>query len=97
MNKTDIGNKYELYYRTCADISSILEGVDFNVSYAPVAGIFSLCITTAIASEEGLIIFVLDISNTFQNNIPPNPAKIVYQSLPHIYLEWSKIKLPKHP
>ena len=35
-----IGNKYELYSRTCADESSMLEGVDFTVSYSLVADIF---------------------------------------------------------
>ena len=45
------------------------EGVDFTVSYAPVAGICSLQIIISIASAEGLILFVLDISNAFQNII----------------------------
>ena len=43
------------------------------------------------------MIFVLNISNNFQNIIIPNTAEIVYLSLPHIYLEWYKIKFPKHP
>ena len=60
----------------------IIEGVEFTVSYAPVVGIRSHWIIIAIASAEGLIIFVLWISNTFQNTILPNPAEIVYLSLP---------------
>ena len=39
--------------------------VDLNLSYKPVGGIFSICIITEIASAEGLIIFVLYISNNF--------------------------------
>ena len=61
------------------------------------AGILSLQIIAEIAFAESLIIFVLDISNALQNTIIPNPAERVYISLPHIYLEWFKIKFPKHP
>ena len=31
----DIDNQYEIYSRTCVDGSSMIEGVDFTVSYAP--------------------------------------------------------------
>ena len=47
----------------------MLEGVDFTVSYSPVAGIRSLCIITEIASAEGLVLFVLDVSNA-RGSIP---------------------------
>ena len=60
------------------------------------AGIRSLCIIIAIDSASGLIIFVLDIYNAFHNTILPNPSKIVYLSLPYLYLERYKIKWPKH-
>ena len=70
---TDIENQYDIYDRTCEDGSSIIEGVGFTVSYAPVSGIRSLCIIIAIASEKRQIIFVLDISNDFQNIILPYP------------------------
>ena len=72
MNTTGIDNKYEIYYRTCADGSSTIEGFDFNISHAPVSGIQSLHIIIAISPAEGLIIFVLDISNVFQNTILSN-------------------------
>ena len=39
VKKIDIDNQYDLYSRTCAYGSSILEGVDFVVSYTPVASI----------------------------------------------------------
>ena len=61
------------------------------------AGIRSLHTIKAIASAEGLIIFVLDISNSFQNTILPNPAERVYLSLLYLYLDWYKRKWPKHP
>ena len=49
---TDIENTYDLYYITCAYGSSMLEGVEFTVSYTPVSGMRSLCIIITIASEE---------------------------------------------
>ena len=47
---TDIDNQYYLYSRTCEDGSSMLEGVEVTVSYAPVADIRSLRIIIEIAS-----------------------------------------------
>ena len=54
----------------------------------------SFC-TIDIASADSLIIFVLDIYNAFQNIILLNTEERVYISLPHLYLEWFKIKCPK--
>ena len=62
--------------------------VDLSDSYTPVLGITPLHIIVSIASVEGLTIFILDISNTFQNNILPNTKEKVYPSLPHLYLKW---------
>ena len=83
---SDIENQYDKFSITCADESSILEGVYFTVSYAPLDGISSLHIIIEISSSEVLIIFVLDVSNDFQNTILPNPEEIIYLSLPHLYL-----------
>ena len=74
----------------------MLEGVDFKVFYAPVDGTLSLSIITEIEYVEGLLIFVLDIYNAFQNTILPNPAERVYLRLPYIYLDLYKRKCPKH-
>ena len=64
----------------------MIEGVELTVLYAPVAVICPLHTITSISSAEGLNIFVLDISNDFQNTILPNPEEIFYLSLPCIYL-----------
>ena len=64
---------------TSWDVTRI-EGVYFNVSYAPVSGIFLCSIIITITSAEGLIIFVLDISNALKNNILPNTEERVYLS-----------------
>ena len=71
--------------------------IDFSVSYVPVDVIRSHCVIILITSAEGLIRFVLEISYDFQNTILPNPAEIVYLSLPYLYLDWYKIKFLKHP
>ena len=92
MSKTSISHK-----RICADGSSMLEGVDLSMSDAPVGGTISLCIIIYIATTEGLTIFVINISNNFHNTILSNTEERVYLSLPHIYLELSKSKCPKHP
>ena len=90
LKPTDIENEYDLYSRTCEDGSYMLEGVDFTVAYAPVAGIPSLCIITSIVSEEGLTLFLFIISNALMNTILPITTEIVYLSLPYLYLEWYK-------
>ena len=97
VKKTEIYNQYELYSITYAYVSSVIEVVDFNFSYSPVSIIISLFIVIAITFVECLNIFVLDISNAFENTILPNPEERVYISLPHIYLEFFTRKWPKHP
>ena len=69
VNKIDIDNQYELYSRTCAYGSHMIERFYITVSYVPVISIKSLCIIVSFSSAEFLIIFILDISNTFQNTI----------------------------
>ena len=73
----------------------MIEGVDFTVSYASVDGIHLLHIIIATGSIEGLIIFVLDISNAFHNTILPNPEELVYLNLTYLNMYWYKRKLPK--
>ena len=73
----------------------MIEGVDFTMSYAPVAVISSLRIIVEIYSVEGIILFVLDISNDFHNTISPKSAERVNLSLPYLYLDLYKRKWPK--
>ena len=56
----------------------MIEGVDFTVSYAPMDVTLSLRISIALSSVEGVIIFVLDMYNAFQNTIVPKPTERVY-------------------
>ena len=97
LKTTDIDNQYYLYSRICADGSSMLEGVDFTVSYAKVAVIRPLSTIIAILYEEVLIIFVLYISNAFHNKILPNSEEMFYLSLPRLCIEFHKRKWLNHP
>jgi hypothetical protein len=65
------------YAHTCADGSSMKEGVDFVNSYSPV-GSNSIRLIVALAASEGLQLFVLDISNAFQNSIIFDPMECIY-------------------
>ena len=50
------------------------EGIDFFISYAPVADITSIHILLAIAAaNNNMVIYIIDITNAFQNNIITNP------------------------
>ena len=86
MRTTDIYKQHDLYSRACAYVSPMLKWFHFTVSCAPVACIRSLRMIISIASAKIFIIFVLGISNTFQNSILANPEEQVYPILPHIYL-----------
>ena len=47
----------------------MIEGYYLNVSYTPVSGIISICVIIYISYAEGLIIFILYISNALHNTI----------------------------
>ena len=68
----------------------MLEVFDFTVSYTLDNSIDSLCIIISISLSECLLIYVLDISKTFENTILTNPGKgsILFY---HIYT-WNSSK-----
>jgi hypothetical protein len=70
-------NAYDLYACTCADGSSMREGVDFTNSYSPVGSIDSIRLTVALAAFQGLQLIVLDGSNAFQNSFIFDPMERV--------------------
>ena len=61
----------------------MIEGDEFTVSYTHVASIKYIRIIISITYAEGMIVFILDISNIFKNTVIPNLEEIVYLSLPH--------------
>ena len=74
----------------------MLEGFIFTVSYAPVTGTRPLCIIIPISSLEGIITFVLDISNTLRIPFYPTLQKESILAY-HIYICIDTKKSPKHP
>ena len=83
---THFDNQYDLYSRKFADGTSMIKGFDITVSYETVSGIVSLFIINEIQSTEGLIIFILDIFNAFQNTIWICTEEMDFLSLLHLYL-----------
>lgn len=94
---TDVANIYELYSRTCANGSRMVEGVDFSISYAPCASVQSIYLQMAIAADLNLTTLVLDISNAFQSAVIFTEEERTYMTLPAFYHEWFKNKWPNHP
>jgi hypothetical protein len=79
----DTTNAYDLYAYTCADGSSMREGIDFASSYLPVHSVDSIRFIVALAASQGLQLFVLDIPNAFQNSVIFDPLEKYY---PPIFL-----------
>ena len=97
----DSPSTYDLYVHTYVNGSSMMDGVNFQESYAPVDHLESLHMILCLAASQCLTCHVLDISNTFQNPIIFDPSERVYITLPPWYLEffqrkWPKFKLPSN-
>ena len=72
---TEIKNKYDIYSRNCAYGSSMIEGDKFTVSYTHVSSIKYIRIIISITYAEGMIVFILDISNIFKIRLYPTWRK----------------------
>ena len=94
---TPVNHFYELSSRICANGSRMEEGIDFHCSYAPVCDGDSFRLVVAIAAEEGMIGYFLDISNAFQTNVIFDPRDRFYIHIPPLYMEWFKQKWSGHP
>ena len=81
---TDSEDYYELKYRMCADGSRMVEGLDYDISYAPVIYGDSLLLMIALAASKKLTFYFLDISNAFQSNVIHDPTIRHYLHLPSI-------------
>ena len=75
----------------------MIQGTDFDSSYAPTTNPNCCRIAICLASSKGFIITVYDISNAFQSTIETNPNNRHHISLPPLYLAWFKSKWPRHP
>ena len=94
---TDIDNYYKLKSRLCLNGSSMIEGIDFDISFAPVADSSSIRILCSLATLEQMYLIVLDISNAFQSTHITDPSQRHHMSLPAFYLEWFRLRWPNHP
>ena len=86
---------YDLYSRHCANGSTQIKGLDYKESYAPIAVIDSIRVCIAISADLCLIIFIIDVSNAFQNT-PVNINERIHLYLPPYYLEWFRQQYPHH-
>lgn len=91
--KPDGKNMWKFAPRHCANGAPQLQGIDFDESYAPVAGACPVRTQLAISASWNLIVGVIDVTNAFQNTILP-PHKREYVTLPPYYLEWFKRRHP---
>ena len=89
---TDVESYYELQTRLCINGSKPIQGIDFDVSFAPVADAMSVRTMICTAAHDNMIGTVLDISNAFQTNVIEDFSKKRYISLPSYYLSWLKHK-----
>ena len=75
----------------------MVEGLDYDLSFAPVIDGPHLYFMIAIATAEDMIFYFVDISNAFQTNVMEDPDKRHFISLPPLYLQWFRQRWPKHP
>ena len=94
---TDSEHYYETKIRLCADGSSMIVGIDFDLSYAPVIEGDALLLMIAMAAARKLTLYFLDISNAFQTNVIHDPNKRHYLRIPSLYMQWFRTRFPNHP
>jgi hypothetical protein len=84
---------YQLITRMCANGSKQQQGIDYEFSYSPTAGVASIRLTLCLAASFGWIIAIIDIVNCFQSTmIPPEERLLI--SMPPLYLTWFREKYP---
>ena len=75
------------FSRHCANGSSHIKGIDFDISYSPVAHFDSFRINISIAAMHRLTARILDVSNAFQNTNFPTHERVCVSTLPY-YIYW---------
>ena len=74
----------------------MIHGLDFIVSYAPTCDVDLFKLSLNIAASDGMIAVYIDASNAYQTNFISDPKKQVYITIPTMYLEWFRARLPNH-
>lgn len=61
----------------------MMEGIDFRISYAPVSDVMAIRTLLALAaSDPYMMVYTLDITNAYQNNIITDLRKRRYIRMP---------------
>lgn len=87
-------NMWKLEARHCLHGAKMQQGVDFDYSYSPTVSAPCIRVFLAICSSRGLVIFVLDVVNCFQNTMSPEEERR-YVTLPPFYMEWFEENYPE--
>ena len=70
----------------CANGSKMIQGVDFITSYLPTVDVDSFRLPANVAASEQMIIVFIDSSNAFHANVISDQTKIIYITLPIMYV-----------
>ena len=80
----------------CANMSSQIEGIDFDQPYSPIAHADSFRINISIADMYRLTARILDVSNEFKNKFFPFHERGCVNPT-HYYIDWFGISYPNVP
>eukprot|EP00956_Cyclotella_meneghiniana_P003313 scaffold4007_cov49-Cyclotella_meneghiniana.AAC.13 len=71
------------------------QGIDYEFSYSPTAGMAPIRITLATAASFDWILAVIDIVDCFQSTLIPPEAERLVILLPPFYRKWFQEKYPE--
>jgi hypothetical protein len=94
---SEVANVYDLQVRTCANVSSMIEGVYYDQSFYPVSSIDSIRMMIALGAAQRKTAYTLDISNAFQTSIVFQACKRTYNSLPPFFVDYISLQWTGHP
>lgn len=87
-------NIYQFVARMCANGSKQQQGIDYEFSYSPTAGMAPIRITLSTAAALDFVLAVIDVVNCFQSTLVP-PEKRLIISMPPFYRTWFEDKYPE--
>ena len=84
---------YQLVARMCANGSKQQQGIDYEFSYSPTAGIAAIRITLCLAAGFGWTLYIIDVVNCFQSTLLPPEERLLIMMPPH-YKKWFQSRYP---
>ena len=85
---------YQFVARMCANGSKQQQGIHYEFSYSPTAGMAPIRITLCTAAAFDWIVAVIDVVNCFQSTMIPPEDRLVI-SMPPFYRKWFQEKYPE--